>query len=389
MKGSTMNPFSFFSPGKIVFGAHSFLDSTKQVARFGTHLLIVAGGGTLRSLGVLEPAIAALEECLPQVTVYEGIRGEPTPETIDEGVALVQEAGCDCVMAVGGGSVLDTGKAIAAVSTNDGPVTDYLEGVGAGLSFSFPPLPFIAVPTTAGTGSEATKNAVIVRPGKFKKSLRSPMMVPQLAIVDPVLTMTLPPALTAVSGLDAFCQLLEGYVTPKRNYITEALCSQGLKLCAHSLSNAYRDGTDLEARSNMAAASLMSGMALANGGLGAVHGFAAGLGAVCGIRHGLACAVLLPAITAANAEADPERYAPLGRIFTGRICPSAVTAARAAVVFINDLCRSLRIPEKLTDIGVTEDQLEEVVDSSQGNSMRGNPVEMTKARQLELLKSIV
>ena len=365
------------------------MKSLEDASRFGTHMMVVAGGGSLRSNGIFKPAIHVLEKLMPEVTIYEGVRDEPTPETIDEGVVLAQEAGCDTVLAIGGGSVLDTGKAIAALVTNGGSVIDYLEGVGSGSSFTVPALPFIAVPTTAGTGSEVTKNAVITKPGVFKKSIRSQFLIPNLAIVDPALTATLPPFITATSGLDAFSQLLEGLVTRKRNPITEALCEKGLKLCTRSLLQAYLNQSDLDARNDMAAASLLSGLSLANSGLGAIHGFAAGLGAVFGVSHGLACAVLLPHITAANAEEDPDGFARLGKIFTGRIFSTARQAAQAGVSFIRNLCRDLLIPESLSAISVTADLLPEVVKASQGNSMRGNPVEFSKAKQLELLKSIL
>jgi alcohol dehydrogenase class IV len=287
------------------------------------------------------------------------------------------------VVGVGGGSVLDGAKAIAALLTNGGEPLDYLEVIGAGRRIERPSAPFVAVPTTSGTGSEVTRNAVLASPEhRVKVSLRSVLMLPRLALLDPKLTASAPPDVTASTGLDALTQVLEPFVSSRANALTDALCRDGLTRAARSLRRAYEDGSDLDAREDMALVSLYGGMALANAGLGAVHGFAGPLGGMLGAPHGALCARLLPGVIEANVEAlrrrAPEggvlaRYGEVARILTGR----AEATPEEGAWWVRDLGEALSIP-RLSAHGLTSADLETAVTKARrASSMRGNPIELT------------
>src|SRR5579863_1626122 len=305
-----MSPFEFATAGRIVFGAGTFAQLNGIVAGFGKRPLIVTGRRPIEGLAGAHFAVA----------------GEPTIILIREGVSAFRDAACDCVVSIGGGSAIDAGKAIAAAAANSGDLLDYLEVIGRGQPLQSPPTPFIAVPTTAGTGSEVTRNAVLGSPQHgVKVSLRSPLMLPRVAIVDPELTRGLPPPITASTGLDALTQLIEPYVSWRANALIDSLCLDGIRHASASLLRAFRDGSDMEARNGMAYASLLGGLALANAGLGVVHGFAAPIGGMFDAPHGAVCAALLPAGMSANIRAlrerGPqssalERYGEIARILT-------------------------------------------------------------------------
>ena len=282
-------------------------------------------------------------------------------------------------MGLGGGSAIDTAKAVAGLITNGGPVTDYLEGVGKGRVIEKPTIPFIAVPVTAGTGAEATKNAVIssLKYG-YKKSFRDDRLMARVALVDPLLTLNVSKKQTAYSGMDAITQLIESYVSKKSNPVTDALAERGLKAAAVSIKKAYDDGQDISAREGMCFASLLSGICLANSGLGAAHGFAAGLGSIIGIPHGLACAVLLPYVMKANLLSSLEKYAILGRIMTQSDEPNDEAAALMGVEFIQSINDYMGIPRDFKDMNITAEQKVKIAEASFGSSMSGNPLEVTK-----------
>jgi alcohol dehydrogenase class IV len=296
------------------------------------------------------------------------------------------------VIGLGGGSVIDTGKAIAALVTNPGDVLDYLEVIGKGHPLINSPLPYIAIPTTAGTGSEVTRNAVIEAPEQnVKVSLRSPLMLPRLALVDPELTYDLPPAITASSGLDALTQLIEPFVSIKANPMTDAICREGMYHAARSLQRAYQDGGDNEARQSMSLASLFGGMALANATLGAVHGFAGPLGGMLHAPHGKVCARLLPLVMQANIAAlesrQPEhpalsRYAELARILTGE----ATATALDGVIWTGELVERLGIPG-LSDFGLRTTQFPEALEKTmKASSFKGNPIALNENELREILE---
>jgi alcohol dehydrogenase class IV len=269
-------------------------------------------------------------------------------------------------------------------------VRDYLEGVGKGLSIERDPLPVLAIPTTAGTGSEATKNAVISSDDPpYKKSLRSDRMVPRAVLVDPELTVSAPPAVTAASGMDALTQLIESYISGRAQPLPRAMARAALPLAARSLERAVRDPSCREAREEMAHAALLSGLALANSGLGMAHGVAAALGITCGVAHGLACAVMLPAALAANREARRAEVAEIGRLLTGERLPDEEEAARAAADAARALGRRIGIPERLRDLGVQREQIPELVRGSRGNSMSANPRPIEDAELAGILEAML
>ena len=319
------------------------------------------------------------------------VPGEPTVDLVRDGARRVREAACDVVVAVGGGSAIDAGKAIACVATNGGEPLEFLEVVGKGRAIEAAPLPFIAVPTTAGTGSEVTRNAVLASAeAGVKASLRSPMMLPKVALVDPELTYTLPPAVTAYTGMDALTQLIEPYVSARANPLTDALCVEGMERAAVALPRVYRDGLDREGRREMALASLFGGLALANAGLGAVHGFAAPLGGRWNAPHGALCAALLPQGMAANIAAlrvraphhpSLKRYADLARLLTGR----REATAEDGVEWVRALCADLDIPG-LRTWGIAEADLPDVVEkAARASSMQANPIPLTSEELLAVV----
>jgi alcohol dehydrogenase class IV len=318
------------------------------------------------------------------------VHGEPTVEVIREGLKVAQ--GCDMIIGLGGGSILDTGKAIAALVTNSGDIFEYLEVIGKGQPLVNVPLPYIAIPTTAGTGSEVTRNAVIESPEQnVKVSLRSPWMLPRLALVDPELTYDLPPEITASSGLDALTQLIEPFVSVKANPMTDAICREGIRHAADSLRRAYENGSDPEARHGMSLASLFGGMALANAALGAVHGFAGPLGGMLHAPHGALCACLLPFVMEANINAlkarQPDhpalgRYAEIAQILTGR----RDATAQEGVDRTRELVDSLKIP-RLSRYGMrAEDFLEAVQKTQKASSFKGNPILLNEKELTNILE---
>ncbi len=298
-----MSSFEFATANRIIFGAGKLNGLADQLKGRTKRPLLVCGNSS---------------DAIPRVRVIlsaQGIpfdefhvHGEPTVDTVSEGVLVALEHGSDMVIGLGGGSVLDAGKAISALATNRGDIFDYLEVVGKGQPLTNTPLPYIAIPTTAGTGTEVTRNAVLESPSHgVKVSLRSPMMLPSIALVDPELTYSLPPEITASSGLDALTQLIEPFVSIKANPMTDAICREGMHYAVGSLRRVYHDGADVSAREGMALASLFGGMAFANASLGTVHGFAGPLGGMLHAPHGAICARLLPLVMEANIKALESR----------------------------------------------------------------------------------
>jgi alcohol dehydrogenase class IV len=370
--------FEFATAAQIVFGRGSVSELAERVAGLGCRPLVVTGSDPSRTGAPDHLAARGLG-----VTSFR-ITAEPTTGVASEGVARAREGACDVVVGIGGGSVLDGAKAIAALLTNGGEPLDYLEVIGAGRKIEKPSAPFVAVPTTAGTGSEVTRNAVLASPEhRVKVSLRSVSMLPRLALLDPVLTVSVPKAVTASTGLDALTQVLEPFVSNRANPVTDALCRDGLVRAARSLRRACEDGSDLDAREDMALASLYGGMALANARLGAVHGVAGPLGGMIAAPHGALCARLLPFVIAANVRAlrerapeSPalERYAEVARIVTGR--PDA--AAEDGAAWALELVEALSVPD-LASYGLgVGDLADAVARARRASSMRGNPVELTE-----------
>jgi alcohol dehydrogenase class IV len=319
------------------------------------------------------------------------VHGEPEIGAIQNGTAQAKSESCDIVISIGGGSVIDAGKAIAAMLTNEGEVFDYLEVIGKGKALTKPSAPFIAIPTTAGTGSEVTRNAVLGSPEhRVKVSLRSPLMLPRLALVDPELTHSLSPALTASTGLDALTQLIEPYVCTRANPMTDSICREGMARVARSLRAAVADGSNMQAREDMSIASLLGGLALANAGLGAVHGFAGPFGGMFPAPHGAVCAALLPHVMEMNCRAlrsrQPgseaiRRYNEVALLLTG----NSRATADDSVTWVTALVSDLRIP-RLSVYGLTRDNAAELVEKAENaSSMKPNPIVLTREELSEII----
>lgn len=373
--------FEFATATRIIFGEGTSATLPDLVRTFGTRPMVVTGASTERAAWLVS-ALSAELFAAP---------GEPTVELVRKGAQHVQRAGCDVIISMGGGSAIDAGKAIATIATNGGEPLEFLEVVGKGRAIAVTPLPFIAVPTTAGTGSEVTRNAVLGSTEHgVKASLRSPLMLPRIALVDPELTYGLPPAVTASTGLDALTQLIEPYVSARANPMVDAICVDGIRRVAGALRRVYHNGTDREARRDMALGSLFGGLALANAGLGVVHGFAAPLGGSWKAPHGALCAAVLPHGMAANVAAlrarapqHPalERYTAIARLLTGR--PDA--SAEDGIEWVRALCTELNVPA-LRAWGVTEADLPGVVEkAAHASSMQANPLQLTREELLAIL----
>jgi alcohol dehydrogenase class IV len=375
--------FEFATATRIVFGEGTVATLPELVHSFGARPLVITGASSQRAAWLIS-ALSAQTLAVP---------GEPTVDLVRDGVRRVWEAGCDVVVSLGGGSAIDAGKAIASVATNGGEPLDFLEVVGKGRTLEAAPLPFLAVPTTAGTGSEVTRNAVLASAEHgVKASMRSPMMLPRVALVDPELTYALPPAVTANTGLDALTQLIEPYVSARANPLTDALCVEGIGRAAGALSRVYHDGADQQARSDMALASLFGGLALANAGLGVVHGFAAPLGGSWNAPHGALCAALLPHGMAANIAAlrlraplHPalERYVVLARLLTGQ----KEASAEDGVEWVRALSAELGVPS-LRAWGIAQADLPGVVEkAAHASSMKANPLPLTSEELLAVVSA--
>jgi alcohol dehydrogenase class IV len=371
--------FEFATATRILCG-EGLVHEVAPVAReLGQRALVVTGRTEERSAPLRAELAAAGVACQTFP-----VKGEPAVEDIQKGAATAGAERCDLVMGFGGGGALDAGKAIAALITNGGDLLDYLEVIGRGQPLRVPPAPFIAVPTTAGTGSEVTRNAVLASHAhRVKVSLRSPLMLPRLAVVDPELTLELPPNVTARTGLDALTQLIEPYVSNRANPLTDGFCVEGLPRVSRALRRAYHEGHNRAARSEMSVASLLGGLALANAALGVVHGFAGPLGGMFPGPHGAICAALLPHGIEVNIRAlrarDPgsealRRYETVARLLTGR------SAARAedAVEWTREICREFRIPS-LRSYGVCDGDWPVIIEkAARASSMKGNPIALTQ-----------
>ncbi len=377
--------FEFATAGRIVFGEGVLREVPAAARAMGRRALLVTGGSAERAA-----PLAGAIECQPFAAA-----GEPTIDRIRDGTAYARQERCDLVIAMGGGSVIDTGKALAAMLTNPGDVLEYLEVVGEGRPLEHRAAPFIAIPTTAGTGSEVTRNAVLASPEhRVKASLRSASMLPRLAVVDPELTYGLPRAMTASTGLDALTQLIEPYVSVRANPMTDLYCAEGIRRAAGALGRAWENRHDREARRDMAWASVLGGLALANAGLGAVHGFAAPVGGMFPAPHGAICAAVLPSAVAVNIrvlrQRAPgggalERYETVARWLTGNRRATAEEGAR----WLAELVRRLEI-SPLRRYGVGPQDIPVLVEkAAQASSMKGNPVVLTAEELSDIISAAV
>jgi alcohol dehydrogenase class IV len=392
--------FDFATATRIRFGPGVVREVPGLAGKLGHRVLLVTGRSADRAR-----VFAQALEAAGLAPYLFSIPGEPTTEDVLLGVRTAKQGGAQVVISFGGGSAIDAGKAIAALLTNPGDLFDYLEVIGRARPLEQPSAPFIAIPTTAGTGTEVTRNAVLASPAhRLKVSLRSPLLLPRLAIVDPELTYHLPPTVTASTGLDALTQLIEPFVSCRANPMTDAVCRDGLRRVGRSLRVAHRLASATNAaspvpseelktaRADLAMASLFSGLALANAGLGAVHGFAAPIGGMFAAPHGAVCAALLPHVMKANVRAlrqrAPEndalrRYEAVARLLTDK----EHATAGDGIVWVRELVRELEVPP-LRSQGVAEQHVDELVQKAiQASSMKGNPIVLTAEELTEVLRS--
>jgi len=382
--------FEFATANRIVFGDGSLQKMIPEIAAMGKRAFILTGRDQKRA----EPLVLSLHKHNVQTEIFF-ISGEPTTDLVMEGAEAARKSNVDLVISMGGGSVIDAGKAIAALVTNPGHVMDYLEVIGNGKQLTIHPVLYIAIPTTAGTGSEVTRNAVVKSiEHDVKVSMRSARMIPDIAIVDPMLTYSMSPEVTASTGMDALTQLIEPFVSNKANPMTDSLCREGIQRVARSLKVSFTDGEDSEARADMALVSLFGGLALANAKLGAVHGIAGPMGGMFPVPHGVACARLLPPVMEANVHAIEkrglgcpylERFREVGRLLTGN--PNA--NASDGVQWIHDLAEFLHLPH-LSDFGLRQDAFRDLIQKSQqASSMKGNPISLTDEELEKILMDVL
>jgi len=381
-----MISFEFATATRIVFGRGTAAQLPELCQPFGSRALIVTGSNPGRAAFAIELLTEAGISC-----ETFSIQGEPTLDEARQGAECARQAKAQMVIGLGGGSAVDAGKAIAALATQPEDVLHYLEVVGRGLALHESPLPYIAMPTTAGTGAEVTRNAVLSSPEHgVKASLRHVSMLPRIALVDPLLARDCPPAVTAASGMDALTQCLEAFVSCRAQPMTDALCREGIRRAVRSLEKAVDDGSDLEAREDLALAAMFSGMALANAGLGAVHGFAAPIGGQFQAPHGAVCAALLAPVWRANwklvnisdDDAMQDRFADVGLLLTRN---QEVRGDHIAA-FLSDLTERLKIP-RLSTYGIQESDLADIATkAAAASSMKGNPVKLTHDTLVAILR---
>ncbi|HMJ60674.1 MAG TPA: iron-containing alcohol dehydrogenase [Bryobacteraceae bacterium] len=373
-----VGPFEFATATRIVFGPGTIQSLASLAEPLGARALVVTGANSSRAAS----ALAGFEAS------YFSLTGEPTLAMVREGVKAAR--GCQFVIGFGGGSAMDAAKAIAALAPNSGEPLDYLEVIGQGRPLEHAPLPFLMVPTTAGTGAEVTRNAVLGSPEhRVKASLRSPLLVAKVALIDPDLTLDAPAAITASTGLDTLTQLIEPFVSCRANALTDVFCLEGLRLAADTLPKVFRNGRDRDARTAMAFASLLSGLSLSNAGLGIVHGFAGPLGGLLKAPHGALCAAVLPHGMAANIRALRERapnhdaldkYRRIAQLLTG----DSQAEPEDAVRYVSNLCQSLGI-SSLRVYGLEPSGISDLVAKVAGaSSTKANPIQLARSELVEI-----
>ena len=377
--------FQFATSTRIIFENGSFKKVPDLINELGSKVFIVTGKNTTLATQLSK----WLADTKIEFEIF-AVFSEPTTHDIEKGTELAQKSGSNIVVGIGGGSVIDSAKAIAALVANTGELTDYLEIIGKGRKLAEAPLPYFAIPTTAGTGAEVTKNSVIKSTEHHVKvSLRSDLMFPTVAVIDPELTLTMPPKITASTGVDALTHLLETFVSCQSNPFIDMLCREGMKRISTSLEQAFLNGNDLEARENMAMASMLGGMALANVKLGAVHGFAGPLGGMHLIPHGAVCACLLPAVMEVNIEVLKEKqldkqllkFDEAARILT----QNNYAVAEDGAIWVKEMVKKLKIPS-LSDFHLSSESFPELIEKARNSSsMKGNPVELEYENLYEIL----
>lgn len=373
---------------KLIFHPGALDALPGEASQYGRRALVCHAGSFARN-GGLEHLLHSLTQagiaCLPhQVDTSH----EPSPRTVDLAVDQAHTFQADCILAVGGGSVLDVGKIAAGVYTNGGLTEEFVENIGT-RTFDAQPLPFLAVPTTSGTGSEMTKNGVVCLPGTYKNSVRANCLLARAAIVDPLLTISLPPAATANAGADALCQLIESYTTKNATPFTDGLALAHIASVTQALADAVKDGENLQARTALSIGATVSGLCLANAGLGLAHGISAALGAVAGVPHGIGCGILMPVVAKFNARKGVDKYIHVAAAF-GKTYANAVDAGAYVAERLQQLNQVIHLPEHLKDYTLTPEQKRRVVElSTISSSARKNPVPASAEEIAALLEELV
>ena len=368
-------------PELIVFGSHTALELGDHALQYGKRATLIRGGASLEKSGNLDSIRSILKRAGITVQELAGVLHDPDEAQVMEFVETAASSNPDLIIGIGGGSVIDTAKAVSIIVTNGGTVADYWEGK----AFTKPSTPFIAVPTTSGTGAEITKNAVITSKNHtFKKSIRSEFMIPNIALVDPQLTQSMPPEVTAYTGLDALVQNLEAYTSKNAGPITDTLAYRGIELAGTFLLRAYEHGDDTVAREGLALASLYGGITLANAGLGLSHGLSHPLGVLCGLAHGHACAVTMPSVIEMNYPARKEKYDTVASLL-GFPAGGPVAGADA----FRALLQKMGISTRLSDYGVKEEHIASLVQGSKGGSRGYNPIDHSDEAVEAMLRSML
>lgn len=385
-------PFSFTSLPQIIFGPGVCCQIAATIFQYGSRTVLITGGESFKN----SPYFLKLQDKLAHHKITyttKSISAEPSPQIIDNIVSQLRNENVSSIVAIGGGSVLDAGKAISAMLKEDGPVMDFLEGVGHKTP-SGKKIPFIAVPTTSGTGSETTSNAVlsVVGPEGFKKSLRHDNYIPNIAIVDPELTLSCPQHLTATCGMDCFTQLVEAYLSTNGSSLTDTFALQGIEAISRSLTLAYQQNDNIEARSDLSYATMLSGIVLANAGLGTVHGFASAIGGVIPVPHGVVCGTLMePAnrLTLTRLrQSDMEnpallKYSILGKIFSNKSQRSDIWYQDHFIDTLAKMSNALEIPD-LKKYHITGETMEKIL---LGTGNKYNPVDFDLNDLATILKT--
>ena len=371
--------FLFRLPKEIYFGFGEGKRVGELAKRLGQKALLVTGRSFTKKYGILDEVLQAFAASSIEVVVFEGVEPEPSLETVDKGVRLALQEGCDLVVSLGGGSVLDCGKAIAGVCGNGESVVPFFEGE----TLPHPGIPWVAMPTTAGTGSEMTSNAVLTDYRRnLKKSFRSPFLLATLVVIDPLYTRFMDPYLTATSGIDALVQAIEAYVSPRGNPITDFLALEAVETLWKYLPLAYDEGDNLEYRKEMALGSLISAMAFANASSGPVHGLAHMIGPDFGITHGEACGLLLPAVFRFNKEVLHERYLRLAE-------RTGIGGVTEWIEAFEALLRRIKLRTRLREFGVPKEALTSVVRTERiGANIRENPRPMNELDLYHILEDV-
>lgn len=387
------NQFELLHTPHLFFGSGEFKKIGTITKSIGSKILIVASESVLKEKETKSLLLEKLQENDLDFEMFF-VQGEPEVEFIDEGVDLALNLQSDVILGIGGGSVIDAGKAISGIAANGGSTQDYMEIIGKGSKIIKEPIPFIAIPTTAGTGSEATKNAVILsKEHKIKTSIRSTLLIPKIALIDPQLMVSLPSNITASSGLDALTQLIESYTSIKSQPITDSLALLGIQKITESLLRAFEEGLDITARSDMALAAYLSGICLTNAGLGAVHGFAGSIGGLLGIPHGVICGALLAPTIEQNIKQmisqvpyhpQLQKYATLGESVSGLIFDDIRESVSNLIGFLKNITSILQIP-KLSKFGLKFEEFSKIIENTKkSSSMKYNPIQL-KDQQLEAI----